>query len=256
MKTETYSLEKDIEETHWWFTGRRRLFARELLSLGLKRDCPTLDIGTSTGANLRLLRDQGFTNVKGIDPYDDAILACAEKGLGTVMKGDITALPVASGSVDLIMATDVIEHVDDDGLALREIERVLAPGGYVLLTVPAFQSLWGLQDEISLHKRRYRKSPLVDLVLASGLKPIRHYYFNFLLFGPIWVARQLIRLLPVKVKGENEVNSPLLNRILTAVFSLDVRIAPLLRPPFGVSIAILACKAGSDRNVAEPTSGK
>jgi ubiquinone/menaquinone biosynthesis C-methylase UbiE len=159
-----------------------------------------------------------------------------------VRKGDVCALPFADASYDLVCATDVIEHVDDDELALAEISRVLRPGAYALLTVPTFASLWGLQDERAQHKRRYRLAELVARVEAAHLVAIRFYYFNYLLFVPIWTARQIIRLAAIRLGSENEVNTPAINRLLTAIFRFDCLTAPRLRPPFGVSALIAAQK--------------
>src|SRR5262249_3534349 len=206
MRTSTYAVEAEVEETHWWFVGRRRLFGRELTRAGLPADARTLDVGTSTGANLRLPRDCGFGHVRGLDMSPDAIRFCAAKGFGPVQQGSVCAMPFASASFDLVLATDIIEHVDDDALALAQITRVLAPGGRALITVPAFPSLWGLQDEVSLHKRRYRLRPLVDLVRRAGLQPSHAFYFNYVLFAPIWLARQVIRYARVNLRSEGEVN--------------------------------------------------
>jgi SAM-dependent methyltransferase len=162
--------------------------------------------------------------------------------LGLVRQGDICALPFADASFDVVLATDVIEHVDDDGHATAEIARVLAPDGLALITVPAFQSLWGPQDRQALHKRRYRLRPLVRLLLATGLRIDRSYYFNYLLFGPIWAARRIIDLFGIKLDSEGQVNTPLLNRILSAVFSVDISTARSIKAPFGVSILVVARK--------------
>lgn len=174
MDTSTYDIEAAVEAGHWWFVGRRRLLADMLARHRLSTDLRVLDIGTSTGTNLRLLRDLGFHNRTGLDPSADAIRWCAEKGLGAVIQGDVCALPFDDGAFDLVFATDVIEHVDDDTRAMFEIARVLAPGGTVVLTVPAFPSLWGLQDDVSQHRRRYRLhgfTRVVDGLACAGSRP-------------------------------------------------------------------------------------
>lgn len=245
MDLATYAVEAEIEATHWWFVGRRDLFSSILESLGLASDAAVLEIGTSTGANLRLLRQLGYARAIGLDSSAAAIEFCRAKGLGAVDLGDACALPYADGRFDLVVATDVIEHVDQDGKALDEIRRVLKPGGYALVTVPAFPSLWGMQDTVAHHKRRYRIGPLRNRLVISGLSVERSFYFNFLLFAPIWAARQIIRLGRLRLASEGEVNAPLLNRILGAIFSLDTKLAPWLRPPFGVSILALARKPKS-----------
>jgi SAM-dependent methyltransferase len=242
MDLAAYSVEAEVEETHWWFVGRRRLFGREISGLGLSKDAPVLDVGTSTGTNLRMLAELGYRRVVGLDLSNEAIRFCAEKGLGVIHRGDVCDLPFEDASLDLVLATDIIEHVEDDRLALSEIARVLVPGGSAMITVPAFQCLWGLQDEVSHHLRRYRMAGLRDAVEGAGLRPVRCFHFNYLLFAPIWLARQILRMFNIRVSSESQVNTTLLNRLLLRVFDLDVRTAPWLAPPFGVSIFLLAEK--------------
>ena len=240
MEPAVYAVEAEIEAHHWWFVGRRRLFARELARAGIAPRSRVLDIGTSTGTNLRMLRELGFESVMGLDPSAEAIRYVEAKGFGPVKQGDVRAMPFADESFDLVLATDIIEHVEDDRLALREIARVLAPNGKALITVPAFRSLWGLQDDVSHHKRRYRRRELLRVIQAADLHPSQSYYFNYILFVPIWAARRVIDLCGIKLESENQANTPLVNRVLSVVFGLDIRTAPLLRPPFGVSLLVLA----------------
>jgi len=236
MDISTYEVEAEAEANHWWFVVRRQLFADIIAQLGLAMNARVLDIGTSTGTNLRLLRDLGYVNRVGLDMSDDAIRWCAEKGFGKVEKGDACNLPFADGEFDLVLATDIIEHVDDDLRAISEIRRVLAPGGTAIITVPAFQSLWGLQDTVSHHKRRYRMPQLLAAIKQAGLPCRESYYFNYLLFAPIWVARQLIKVFGKELKSENQVNNAFVNRLLTWLFKIDVATARVIHPPFGVSI--------------------
>lgn len=240
MESDTYAIEADVEATHWWFTERRRLFSRLIAKFGLASDARILDIGTSTGTNLRMLRDLGYVRSEGLDASEDAVRWCAAKGYGKVTRGDVCAMPFPDGEFDLVLATDIIEHVDDDAAALREIRRVLKPDGRVLITVPAFQSLWGVQDEIGQHKRRYRARQVQQRAKAAGLAVFKKFYFNYLLFLPILLVRTVIRASRVQVRNENEMNSPVINRILKAIFRFDVWTAPLLHPPFGVSYLVVA----------------
>ena len=244
MELATYAVEAEIEQTHWWFVGRRRLFAAILKKLRPASDAAFLDLGTSTGANLRLLHELGFPLAVGLDSSPAAIAFCKEKGLG-VDFGDACSLPYAGNRFDLVLATDIVEHVDRDDKALDEICRVLKPGGYALITVPAFPSLWGLQDVVAHHKRRYRMMPLRERIETSGLSVEQSFHFNFLLFAPIWAARQVIRFWRPTLASEGKVNTVLLNRILSAIFLLDTWIARRLHPPFGVSILALARKPKS-----------
>ena len=240
MEQSTYAVESRVEASHWWFTERRRLFSRLIAGLHLPADGPILDIGTSTGTNLRMLRDLGFSRVEGVDTSTESVRWCESKGLGHVTLGDVCNLPFEDASFEMVLATDIIEHVDDDATAIREIRRVLKPGGFVLVTVPAFMSLWGLQDDVSHHKRRYLAEQVLSRVTGAGLVVLQSFYFNYLLFVPIWLGRKIIRLFGVKLKSEAEVNTSWLNGIMKLIFRLDVATAPFLKPSFGVSYLVVA----------------
>jgi SAM-dependent methyltransferase len=243
MDSAVYAAEAAIETDHWWFAGRRLLFSHLIKRFGLPPNAEILDVGTSTGSNLRLLRDLGFDHVTGVDQSPEAIRFCAEKGLGLVRQGDIRALEFPDRRFDLVLATDIIEHVDDDLGALRELRRVLKPGGYLLLTVPAFTFLWGVQDEVSHHKRRYSLRNLLRIVRVAELSPQDHFYFNYLLFPLILAARRLMRTLGIRVESEGQINGRWLNRALGVVFRFDVRTAPLIRPPIGVSALVVTTRS-------------
>jgi len=243
LEKRLYDIEARVEARHWWFAGRRQLFANEMARANIRQSSLVLDVGVGSGSNLRMLAEMKFPQVIGLDPNPDVVQICQDKGFMSVQQGSVSDIPFSSESFDFVLATDVIEHVEDDLAALEEIYRVLRPGGYVLITVPAFQSLWGLQDEVALHCRRYRLGELLERVGSARLAIVRSYYFNYLLFAPIWTARQVIRLARIRLRSENEVNSPLINRLLTMIFRLDITTAPLLRPPFGVSALVVARKS-------------
>jgi SAM-dependent methyltransferase len=242
MDIATYAAEAAIEADHWWFVGRRLLFADIIGRRGLSCDAEILDVGTGTGSNLRMLRDLGFTRVRGIDRSPEAVRYSAEKGLGGVHLGDVRALPFPDRRFDLVLATDIIEHVDDDLLALRELRRVLRPGQSLLVTVPAFPLLWGFQDEVGHHKRRYLLNRLLEKLHDANLSPRQHFYFNYLLFLPILAARRVMRVLNIRMASEGELTTEWLNRALTLLFRLDVKTAPWLRPPVGVSALVVATR--------------
>ena len=197
MDPNAVSAEAEVMETHWWFTGRRRLFGREIRRLGIDKDeARVLDVGINTGTNLKLLTEMGFENIVALEPNATAIDICRARNYDNVryLRGDATRLPLKGGSLDLVLATDVLEHIEDDARALREIRDALKPGGVALITVPTFQSLWGHQDVVSHHLRRYRKSEMVALTEEAGLETLSSYYFNFMLFLPIYLTRRFLTI--------------------------------------------------------------
>ena len=250
MDIGAYAAEAVVEATHWWFAGRRILFSQIIKGFGLPQDSAVLDIGTSTGTNLRMLRNLGFTRVTGLDQSPEAIRFCAEKGFGHVQIGDVCELPFPDNVFDLVLATDIIEHVTSDNEALREIRRVLKPNGHLLLTVPTFRLLWGMQDDVSHHQRRYKMRELLDKVRAAGLIPQQYFYFNYILFFPILIARRLLRLLGVRGASENKINPAWLNSILLPLFLFDINTARWLKPPFGVSALAVAVPLPSASNTS------
>jgi len=235
MDSETFASEAIHEETHWWFVGRRRLFTAELNLMDLPSNSAILDVGTSTGTNLRMLRGLGYTNVSGLDFSVEAIQFCENKGFTGVYQGDICSMPFDDGVFDLVLATDIIEHVDDDRKALAEIERVLKPGGRGVITVPAFDFLWGLQDRVAQHKRRYTINELLSAIRTANLNIITSYYFNYILFVPIFIARRIIDTVGIKARSEADINNVPLNFFLKYLFKMDVLSSRRIKPPFGVS---------------------
>jgi SAM-dependent methyltransferase len=244
LREEVY-LRELASHGHWWFVGRRSLFRRILYSRGLSARMHVLDVGVSSGTNLRMLAQEAPGAALGLDVSLIAARICYDQGLGPVVVGDAARMPLGADQFDVVMATDVIEHLDDDRAALAEIYRVLKPGGTAIITVPAFMSLWGLQDIVSSHRRRYRLPALLRSIRASGLEVETSYYFNFLMFGPIWLARQVIRLLRIDLESENQVNHPVLNRVMVKVFLCDLWLAERVRPSFGVSALAVCRKPGS-----------
>jgi SAM-dependent methyltransferase len=242
LDKKVYEVEARIESTHWWYAVRRRLFSRFIRQISAQNRGTALDVGCGTGANLRILHSAGFKEIQGLDWSQDAVNYCVAKNLGPVKQGDICNLPFADNSIDLILVTDVIEHIDDDHKAMSEISRVLKPGGRVIISVPAFPILWGFQDIVAHHKRRYRMKSLTNLVVGSGLSIRKKFHCNFILFFPILLARQFFRIFPAKVNSEDDINNRFFNAVFSAIFEFDVRIAPFLHPPFGVSIVMVVEK--------------
>lgn len=167
-----------VEDRHWWYRGRRRVVGRVLAGLDLPPDTRILDAGCGGGGNFAALAR--FGRVTGLEPDADARAAARERGLGEVVEGGLAELPFEDGSFDLATALDVIEHVDDDLGALGELRRVVVDGGFLVVTVPAYQSLWSPHDVANEHRRRYARKQLLAVAEAAGWQFVQASYFNSL----------------------------------------------------------------------------
>ena len=244
MQQHTYAIMDRVEDSHWWFVGRRAIlesFLKGIVrSLRSRIENPKiLDVGCGTGANLEMLSQ--FGSAEGVDVSDDALDFCRQKGL-TVQKGLAETLPYADETFDISTALDVIEHLDDDVAGLREMHRVTRSGGYSLIFVPAFMWLWGVQDDISNHRIRYTKSQIVERIEKAGFRVERATYANFTFFAPILGGRALMKLTGIKPESENNVNISALNGLFGSIFSAERFWLKRFGFPFGVSIVVVAKK--------------
>lgn len=177
----------DMDEQHWWYRGRRRIIRAELDRLRLPADAHILDAGCGSGRTLVELVDYG--TVSGIELSPAAAEVARSRGLGDVRIGRVEELPFASESFDLVTCLDVIEHTPDDRITLRELRRVTRVGGWLLLTVPAYQSLWSTHDEVNHHYRRYNRGTLRAAAVDAGWRVERMTSFNSLLLAPAAAVR-------------------------------------------------------------------
>ena len=238
-KDVTYDIEWEVESFHWWFFVRRKLLKSLLSSLNVSKNCITLDIGCGTGANLRILGATGF-NVIGLDRSIYALSLTQKRINSPLINGDLNGLPIRAESVGLIIAMDILEHLENDIDGIKEFYRVLKKGGNLILTVPAFKSLWGIQDIVTGHKRRYSRQEILNKLKQGGFEILRYSYFNFFLFFPILISRRMINLLGLKIESENKINFPIINFYLKAIFYLEPHILRYFSFPFGVSIFCIA----------------
>lgn len=239
-----------LEDRHWWFVGRRRILLRMLdRYVGPGAAGEVLDFGCGPGGMLRHLGRYG--RAQGVDADEQAVELGRRRGAGTVTLLTSPRLPFDDGSFGLVTALDVLEHLDDDHGALAEIRRVLRPGGALLVTVPAYRSLWGLQDEVSHHRRRYVAGELRERLRSSGFEIRRLSYFNSILFPPIAAVRiaRRLRRAPPAFKSDLHMHSAdsVLNGMLARLFGLEAGVVERVDVPFGVSIVALAHRPPGER---------
>jgi SAM-dependent methyltransferase len=247
MQSHHYPILYRVEETHWWYLGRRRIIQTlvETICKTLNNPNPRiLDVGCGTGANLKMLA--GFGQAEGVDISPQAIEFCRERGLNSVKLGAIEELPYERDSFDLVTALDVVEHLDDDVAGLREMRRVLRRDGRLLLFVPAFMFLWGVQDDVSNHRRRYTLPSLLKAVEAAGFLVEWSSYANISFFLPVLVVRSVMRWLGLRAATEYGINISLMNGPFSQLFAAERFVLKGGRLPFGVSAVCIA------RRVEEP----
>lgn len=241
MQTDEYRKLFEHEDRYWWFVGRRKL-ALALLKKYLPTGRPErlLDLGCGTGAALAEM-DQLGPSV-GLDFSELALEYSAERGLKDLVAANGEHLPFADNSFKGMIALDIFEHIPDHEQAYREAFRVLAPGGVLVLSVPAYRWLWGPHDVALMHFRRYRKSEVRTCLQEAGFRVEKLSYSIFFLF-PVVV---LVRLLDKFKRGEARVHLPeipkSLNQLLVKLQNVETTWICRSHFPWGSSVVAVAKK--------------
>ena len=190
MNPEEYANLADVENRHWFYVGKRRIVRHWIQRLHpLRPDHLLADCGAGTGTFAAEMTP--LCRVLAIDDHEES-LELARKKLGPdhVRRGSCTALPLEDRSVDVLTALDVIEHVEQDGAALREFARVTRPGGLVVITVPALMLLWSDWDVALHHYRRYTRQGLLDIVPPDAFEVMQCHYVNVAAFPLVLAVRK------------------------------------------------------------------
>lgn len=242
MNPNEYDRMRRLEDRYWWFVGRRRL-ALGLLRGVAPKNPEVLDLGCGTGAVLGALT--GWTRASGVDMATQALEYSAERGLKDLARARGEALPFLTGSFDAVVALDVFEHIEDDAAALREAWRVLKPGGALVMSVPAFMSLWGPHDVALMHFRRYRRPELQARLATAGFASAKVSYSVFFLFPLVWI----IRLFEKRRTGDAEASLPpvpnWLNAALIGLQTFEAALIRKLNLPWGSSLIAVARKGSN-----------
>jgi SAM-dependent methyltransferase len=176
-----------FDEHHWWYRGRRHILLAILNELPLPADARVLDAGCGSGRTLEELRRFGAAS--GIELSPEAAEIARGRGGLDIRIGRLEELPWEAETFDLITCMDVIEHTPDDRATLRELRRVAKPGGWLIVTVPAYQALWSPHDVANHHYRRYVRRMLGPAARESGWQVCRMTSFNSLLLAPAALVR-------------------------------------------------------------------
>lgn len=244
MKKTEYGRMAHHEKTYWWHLGRLKIINTYLGKYaGKKKNVKILNIGCGTGGTLSTLEQYG--KVENVDVSDDAIAFMKKSGY-KVKKVKGIELPYKDNTFDLVAAFDVLEHIEHDVDALKEWLRVLKPGGFVVMTIPAHQWLWS-QHDVSLHHfRRYTTKDVKNKAKNAGLHPKRVSYAIAFSVPLIIGFRVMNKVLGRKVDAETSyVPVPnFVNKFFTSLLGIEASAHKTIKFPIGTSvIAALEKKA-------------
>jgi len=236
MDQKVYKRIAKSEKNHWWFFSRREIFTRLIKSLKIKRNSKILDYGTGVGANIRLLKKFSINRISLYDQNKQLLNKLIKKNNFTTNYNPKT-------KYDLIVCTDVFEHIKNDKeIFIRLIEK-LKKNGYLFITVPAYQVLYSKKDELLHHLRRYNKRQLINLINNKSIVISKISYFNFFLFIPISISILLLKILKIDFIDEVEkVPNFLINNIFKKIFSFEKYFVNKFSFPFGLSLLAIVKK--------------
>jgi SAM-dependent methyltransferase len=233
------------EATHFWFRGFRKFVAPVLADLANGRSGLRLvDCGCGTGHNLQLLRPHG--KAVGFDLSHAGLARAHRTGL-TVLRGDVTRIPLASGVFDVATSFDVLQCVEADMDAVREMARIVRPGGVVVVTLAALEVLRGDHAEVWQEVRRYTPASARRLVEAAGLRPERVSFMFaslFPLMASVRLVQRVTRRFGRTVRADTDIAVPVgpINLLLTALVSAEAAIVRRVPMPIGSSLLVVARK--------------
>jgi SAM-dependent methyltransferase len=241
MEAEAYENMANVQSQHWWYVGRRKVIEKLFGFTHINGDASILEVGCGPGGNLKLLSCFGRVSAMEVDSYAAEI--ARSKNIAEVKEGALPdAIPFQQDSFDIVCLFDVVEHIERDKEALISIKPYLKGDGKILITVPAYQWMFGSHDRYNHHYRRYGSKSLKKLLNETGYIVEYNTYFNTLLFPLAVFVRLLERLRGKGVVAGQEVPVSPVNNMLAKIFSFEAKGLNYFRFPFGLSIAVIAKK--------------
>jgi len=240
MDRDVYARMAELEDNHWWFKARRRIVS-DIIARKIKPsdNALILEAGCGTGGNLAMLTK--FGEVSGFEPDAEARGWVAEKSKLDIKNGFLpNNLSYGHKKFDLIVALDVLEHVEEDQDSMQTLLALLKPGGALLVTVPAFPFLWSKHDELHHHKRRYTRAGLKNILTDAGGQIEMLGYFNTFLFPLVAGLRMLKKLIGKDQGHDDAMPSAWLNACLRTIFASERYVLGRIRMPVGVSLLAIA----------------
>jgi ubiquinone/menaquinone biosynthesis C-methylase UbiE len=247
MDLEEYAKMYTLEDSHWWFLGKRKVVDKMISKyVSLSSQDQILDVGCGTGGMMSLLRNYGRTF--GLDICSSGLQFACQRGFDSLSQGSVLTLPFADDAFALITSFDVLYHeqVGSDLQALREYYRICRPGGILILTDSALPVLSSQHDKAYHAVRRYTANELREKVSLAGFQIEKLSYMNALLFPAVFAVRFWKRHLHGnngRVSSDLWPVPPLLNSILFSIYSLESSLLSHIDLPIGSSVICVARKS-------------
>jgi SAM-dependent methyltransferase len=241
MRPDEYRVMFEIEDAYWWYRGVRALLTRWLAHYAPPR-AKILDVGCGTGANLKMLQEYG--TAIGVDISEQALAFCRARGIprDRTFLASATDLPFPDSQFDLAISFDVICNIADDARAFSQVARVLKPGARFIVGLPAYPWLWGEHDVAVGHQRRYDARGVREKMTAAGFEIERVTYANAFLLPLIAAMRLTVRRAPSNgdpVRSDLVPLPRVMNALLAAVFTAEMRAVARLDLPYGLSVIVV-----------------
>ena len=256
MNTEEYTKLDQIDRRHWFYSGKRAIVRSWIdRHLTLQLDDQLIDAGCGTGT---FLEEMASTcRVLGLDDHFESIAIAGPRLAavgGGILQTSLEHVDLPDGCATVVTLLDVLEHVDDDAAILREMIRLVRPGGLVVITVPALQCLWSDWDVALHHRRRYHRPELRRLCTDPGVEILHCAYFNSLALPAVAAVRAFRKLRavgPGTQRAEDRIPNSALNRLLYHSMVVPARWS-WFQPPAGVSLlAVLRRRPATESVVAD-----
>lgn len=218
---------------HWWWRAREQTILHHLHRRQPPKGFgPILDVGCGDGLFFDRLAELG--EPEGVEP-EGALVTPHGPWAGKIHVRPFDRSFQPQRRFGLILMLDVLEHLEDDAEALTHAASLLSPGGWLVVTVPAFEALWTSHDDLNHHCRRYRRDGLLALAEAAGLRVEEsRYFFHWL--APLKLAVRLKERLSPRPPEPPEVPPAVLNRLFRRISILEATLTKVLSLPFGSSL--------------------
>ncbi len=247
MNINEYKIMADLEKEYWWHKGKVHLIEAMIKKyFGSNRENPIeiMEIGCGTGGVTSILLNYG--NVTAIDISEEAVTLNKESGVKNAFCGDVNDMDLSpyEKKFDLILALDVLEHIQDDIEAMRRVHYMLKDNGMFFINVPAHKFLWSEHDEALHHKRRYHSFEMISKLKDTSFTILKKSYF-VTFTSPIIILYRIWGNLFGKSaypKTSYVMLPEIINNFFINILKLEVKMVEKFNLPFGVTLTVVARK--------------